>query len=241
MESLREELSSLRSGRGATVTKLKNCPLLLTVLGTEEPTEALRRLTDAVKALGEHPHALALRNAFALDMSNPGTLTERRGNYGAALPTFKAPDTIKGWEDQMIHELVLQLEWARSGLLHVDLLAEVVDGQLLKVNIYRTSVDDGHLESQAQYTASEVGALSATCCLWQAPMQNDVERFTVSVEFIGTPPREIWTDRHADLAQLLVGFARQSISLDEAQDSWGAVAVNEQVIPSWYYGLFWTF
>jgi hypothetical protein len=68
---------------------------------------AYERLAGMVRMLGEDVQAMALRNAYAIDMPAPDTLTRRReriaGLHGLSI------DTIELYERNMIDELALRL------------------------------------------------------------------------------------------------------------------------------------
>jgi hypothetical protein len=66
-----------------------------------------KETSAAVTALGEDVQAMALHNAYAIDMPAPDTLTRRReriaGIHGLSI------DTIELYERNMIDELALRL------------------------------------------------------------------------------------------------------------------------------------
>jgi hypothetical protein len=68
---------------------------------------AYERQAGMVRILGEAVQAMALHNAYAIDMSAPDTLTRRReciaGIHGLSI------DTIELYERNMIDELALRL------------------------------------------------------------------------------------------------------------------------------------
>jgi hypothetical protein len=70
-------------------------------------TTASERLAGMVCMLGEDVQAMALRNAYAIDMPAPETLARRReriaGIHGLSI------DTIELYERNMIDELALRL------------------------------------------------------------------------------------------------------------------------------------
>ena len=77
------------------------------VLGELPLRVAYERLAGMVRMLGEDVQAMALRNAYAIDMLAPETLTRRRvciaGIHGLSI------DTIEQYERNMIDELALRL------------------------------------------------------------------------------------------------------------------------------------
>jgi hypothetical protein len=77
------------------------------VLGDLPLRVAFERLAGMVRMLGEDVQAMALRNAYAIDMPAPDTLTRRRertaGIHGLSI------DTIELDERNMLDELALKL------------------------------------------------------------------------------------------------------------------------------------
>jgi len=107
LERLRDNLKYIRRGRGLTFAKLAECQCVMEVLGDLPLWVAYERLAGMVRTLGEDVQAMALRNAFAIDMLAPETLTRRReriaGVHGLSI------DTIELYERNMIDELALRL------------------------------------------------------------------------------------------------------------------------------------
>ena len=97
----------IRRGRGLTFAKLAECQYVMEVLGDLPLRVAYERLAGMVRMLGEDVQAMALRNAYAIDMLAPDTLTRRReriaGIHGLSI------DTIELYERNMIDELALRL------------------------------------------------------------------------------------------------------------------------------------
>jgi len=97
----------IRRGRGLTFAKLAECQHVMEVLGDLPLRVAYERLAGMVRMLGEDVQAMALRNAYAIDMLAPDTLTRRReriaGIHGLSI------DTIELYERNMIDELALRL------------------------------------------------------------------------------------------------------------------------------------
>ena len=97
----------IRRGRGLTFAKLAECQYVMEALGDLPLRVAYERLAGMVRMLGEDVQAMALRNAYAIDMPAPDTLTRRReriaGIHGLNI------DTIELYERNMIDELALRL------------------------------------------------------------------------------------------------------------------------------------
>ena len=107
LERLRDNLKYIRRGRGLTFAKLAACQYVMEVLGDLPLPVAYERLAGMVRMLGEDVQAMALRNAYAIDMLAPDTLTRRRERiadiHGLSI------DTIELYESNMIDELALRL------------------------------------------------------------------------------------------------------------------------------------
>src|SRR5215217_5231150 len=78
LQRLRDDLKYLRRGRGLTFAKLAECQYVMEVLGDLPLMVAYERLAGMVRMLGEDVQAMALRNAYAIDILSPDTLTRRR-------------------------------------------------------------------------------------------------------------------------------------------------------------------
>jgi hypothetical protein len=78
LERLRDNLKYIRRGRGLTFAKLAECQYVMEVLGDLPLRVAYERLAGMVRMLGEDVQAVALHNAYAIDMPAPDTLTRRR-------------------------------------------------------------------------------------------------------------------------------------------------------------------
>ena len=106
LERLRDNLKYIRRGRGFTFAKLAECQYVMEALSVPLRV-AYERLAGMVRILGEDVQAMALRNAYAIDMPAPDTLTRRReriaGIHGLSI------DTIELYERNMIDELALRL------------------------------------------------------------------------------------------------------------------------------------
>jgi hypothetical protein len=82
------------------------CQYVMEALGDVPLRVAYERLAGMVRMLGEDVQAMALRNAYAIDMPAPDTLTRRReriaGIHGLSI------DTIELYERNMIDGVVTQ-------------------------------------------------------------------------------------------------------------------------------------
>jgi hypothetical protein len=97
----------IRRGRGLTFAKRAECQYFIEALGDLPLKVADERPAGMVRMLGEDVQAMALHNAYAIDIPTPDTLTRRReriaGIHGLSI------DTIELYERNMIDELALRL------------------------------------------------------------------------------------------------------------------------------------
>src|SRR4029450_13444021 len=95
------------AGPGFHVRQARGVPVRMEVLGDLPLRVAYERLAGMVRMLGEDVQAVALRNAYAIDMPALDTLTRRReriaGIHGLSI------DTNELYERNMIDELALRL------------------------------------------------------------------------------------------------------------------------------------
>lgn len=114
--TLMQELQSLRKGGGLTSWKLSHAAKLrqaiaakLGVDSNELPIAlAYSYLLEAFATLGESIEARAVRNAFAIGIErNRRSLMERRADF--AQQFGRHPDTIEGYENRAIEEIVTSL------------------------------------------------------------------------------------------------------------------------------------
>ena len=73
LERLRDNLKYIRRGRGLTFAKLAECQYVMEALGDVPLRVAYERLAGMVRMLGEDVQAVALHNAYAIDMPAPDT------------------------------------------------------------------------------------------------------------------------------------------------------------------------
>jgi hypothetical protein len=73
-----DNLKYIRRGRGLAFAKLAECQYVLEALGDVPLSVAYERLAGMMHMLGEDVQAMAVRDAYAIDMPAPDTLTRRR-------------------------------------------------------------------------------------------------------------------------------------------------------------------
>jgi hypothetical protein len=71
LERLRDNLKYIRRGRGLTFAKLAECQYVIEALGDVPLRVAYEREAGMVRILGEDLQAMALHNAYAIDMPAP--------------------------------------------------------------------------------------------------------------------------------------------------------------------------
>ena len=117
-----EELVSLRRGEGLSRSKLAQCETLITLpcvvrraegdhadrpTTVGQRTDAAMRLLTSLLPDSTNPRTMALRNAYALGLENPGNLTDRREAF--AHDRGVKLDTVRNWEKAKIRDLALHL------------------------------------------------------------------------------------------------------------------------------------
>jgi hypothetical protein len=99
LERLRDNLKYIRRGRGLTFAKLAECQYLMEAVGDLPLRVTCERLAGMVRMLGEDVQAMALHNAYAIDMPVPDTLTRRLSALQASMGSVF--DTIELYERNM--------------------------------------------------------------------------------------------------------------------------------------------
>ena len=92
------------AGPGLTFAKLAECQYVMEALGDLPLPVAYELLAGMVHMLAEDVQAMTLRNAYAIDMPTPETLTRRRERI-AGIHRL----SIELYERNMIDELALRL------------------------------------------------------------------------------------------------------------------------------------
>jgi len=93
LERLRDNLKYIRRGRGLTFAKLAECQYVMEALGDVPLRVAYERLAGMVRMLGEDVRAMALHNAYAIDMPAPDTLTRRRERIAGIMGSVSTPSS----------------------------------------------------------------------------------------------------------------------------------------------------
>lgn len=247
-EALVRTLRSLRRGRGLTLGRLKATPLLLEALETSDVGVAMEILLDAIDKLGADVQAQALRNAYALGMTDPQNLTTRRRTFAAK--NNRDPDTIESYENKMIDELA-----ARIGSKPPE-----EDTTLTIAAVYKNETFDslwtrldpdletaGRLLRQNEgfqslmVTTEQVGP-SAPALIYEhrlASATKELRYIVLGAMFHEGPlPTEAWAAHTADLWHLVIGLPRTNIDIVEQQIILGVFRVAPTVR---YYGIFWRY
>ena len=111
---------ALRQGPGLTQGKFKKAEILRSALARKAQTkggshprqfsvqEGYDLFCDELHSLGKGSWAEAIRNAYAIDLENPGNLTTRRADF--ARDHERCPDTIENWENRGMNDLMASLD-----------------------------------------------------------------------------------------------------------------------------------
>jgi len=100
---LEAELRNLRKGRGLTLVRLRNSPVLLAALDSASVHDAFDKFVATLMRLDDGIRSRAIRNAYGIGVSGD-LLTQRREDF--ALAEQRHGDTIEKYENEMIAELV---------------------------------------------------------------------------------------------------------------------------------------
>ena len=107
-DALVQELRRLRKGRGLSLARLQDCTALRGLVASNDTQDAYRLVLATVESLGADLAARAVKNAYAIGMKEPGTLTQRRSDF--AVINQRHVDTIESYENQMIDEIVARMK-----------------------------------------------------------------------------------------------------------------------------------
>jgi hypothetical protein len=239
--ALRRELQRLRRDDGRTLPKLLASPSLRTALGDPPEAALVERFDAAVISLGNDLKSLALKNAYAIGVREPGNLTTRRENFGAQEVVDRGPDTIENWENEKLNELVTRL---LTG-------AAQVGAQHLLVAV---AVENGRIQVVAEGEAQSGGAMRQwanpnpepflPAFLYQLPQHLRPTRLTISAYFTDTVPERIWAQAAGDLLAWVCGDGQQDLTIVSGGiaglPAAGHVSVHwDEPMPGVFYGLAW--
>lgn len=230
------QLKKLRGGRGATVAKLKNSWLVLEALGTSDPVDAQSKLRDLVLGLGTDRKAQALRVAFAIDMKDPGMLTQRRHDF--AMHVRKSADAVQDWEDLMLQELVLLLA---SGKPAVENFSAVeVYGVANGKGLYRIDVVQRRLDGSAVQPEPTLLDHGPSFLIYRLPETVTADMMLVGVRFeAGAAPATAAVSMSTDATEVLTSAGEQ-IELKRYKD--GTTSVGKVLLrpdSGTYYCVSW--
>jgi hypothetical protein len=104
-----DDLTWLRKDKGLTLERLAQAGGVVHACGgVETPIETLHeRFLAALRSMHDTDGGRALWAAYGAEEEGSRLLKDRRAAYAASVG--RAPDTLKDWEDQALHELALRL------------------------------------------------------------------------------------------------------------------------------------
>ena len=204
-EGLLTELKWLRRGEGLTVGKLAECNQLLATLGDLPPVEAHDRFILALRSLGNGIKAQALRNAYAVDLPVPGSLTNRR--HDAVHVIGRSYDSIKDYEEAALADLVpiiLNQNYIKNmGVAFTGSLAirlSYRDGRLIIRHMMQS--DDSKIISDDLRAIPEEMQMGASMYVFQVPQKWNIEQLSWLVAFEGIAPSTVHTRLGTTLEEL---------------------------------------
>lgn len=238
---LEAELKRLRRDEGRTLPKLTASPNIQAALGNPPAAALMERFDAAVISLGNDLKALALKNAYAIDVREPANLRTRRENFGAQEGVDRGPDTIQNWEDEKLGELVTRL---LSGAVPVTsshlLVAVAVTGKRIQV------VAEGEAEagSPMRQWANPHPESFIPAFLYQLPAHLRPVRLTITALFLDQPPARAWAEAAGDLLAWTCGDGRQELTIHSGGipglDAAAHVAVHwDEPMPGVFHGVTW--
>ena len=215
-----------------------NCEWLMHRLGADAG-ELHRRIVTEVRAMGHHK-AEALRYAYGFDMTDKLRFTKyRREAYIATLDEWKSIDTIIGWEDDAIGELLERLLGTtpqNQRELHITLT-------LHDRRLHTVLIDDSHGdETEYSYNANH----TLTCFwFWRLPeAEQPPDLLSLTAQFYGQPPQQVHEFVGHDSLTFYDSFGLQDALLQSrhAREDGTAIEVSTMhfdVSPDMAYGLAW--
>lgn len=241
LEQLVAELRQLRQRRGLTLQALAEAPAVLTALGTTATQEAYDLLLQHIQALGDDEPAQALQNAYALDQSMPGVLTDRRHNLH--LQTGRDPKTLAVYENAMIDELATRLlshqptELSDSEVIVV----AYVHGLHIKrvtVTVRFPVVDEHDIRERTVDYENRAAVSSMPVLLYQLPPDWLPRQLTLAVHFVEPPfPAQVLGTAATGLRDLMFADHGQVLPVGEEH------FVNIQIAgpkAAALYAIYWT-
>ena len=223
-----------------------NCDWLMDRLGVDAG-ELHRRIVTEVRAMGHHK-AEALRYAYGFDMTDKLRFTKyRREAYIATLDEWKSIDTIIGWEDDAIEELLKRLlsptvdvppSWTLSVSVFVDSI-----GRVEHVNLDVFQPDDHEANAPVRVSTPEiVGSHIKNHYYFRLPdsvLNLQIQELMMTINF-RTPsfPDEVFAVRGASLATVQMAQGQQVVPHVTAHDrAFGHIFQEPQATE--YFGLVW--
>jgi len=241
-EALRSELKWLRRDEGRTLVKLLSCVNLRAALGNPADGDLEGSFDATIRALGADLRSLALENAYAIGLRDPGNLTTRRETFGAQAVVSRGPETINNWEDDKIEELLARLV-AGHALPRYDhhMIAVAVTAGVIQV------VAEGEAESgkpmRQLFNPNREPFLPGF--IYQLPPFLTPRRLTISGMFMDGVPTRVYSEATGDLLAFMCGDGRQELAVNvggiPGMNAAAHVAVHwDEPVPEVFYGLCWS-
>jgi transcriptional regulator with XRE-family HTH domain len=218
-DGLVEELRSLRQRRGLTLQALAKCPQLLSALNNPPLQEAHDALLKLVEQLGDDEPGRALKHAYAIGLSDPRTLTDRRADLKARLG--RDPKTLASYENKMIAEVASRILGTRK--------AEVSDsevyvvGTIEKFRLVRVSVtvrfppdETGNAFERTVDYENRSAAQSLPALLYQLPHDWQPKSLVLGLNVDqASAQADFWTTAGNELLQLMFADIGQPAPLTD--------------------------
>lgn len=241
-DRLRRELKRLRAGEGRTLVKLLRSAEVRAVLGDPPEVDLVSAFDAAISSLGNDLKSLALKHSYAVGLRQPDNLTKRREAFGAQRVVSRSPDTIGGWEDEAIDELVAQLVAGSSSRVTEELLVAVAIGGAGRIVV----VAEGAAMSgqPMRQFANPVPDPFLTAFIYRLPPFARPRRLTLGFFFLDRKPSRVDAEASGDLLGFVAGDQRQELHLVDGGipglEAVAHAAVHyEDPAPEIFYGARW--
>lgn len=219
------ELRMLRGGRGLVAGRTASCQQLCAHLGIE-PAELYRRIVSTLTVMGAAPQVQALRNAYGLELRDPGKLADRRLAFGLE-HDGRLPETIESWENRAIEELLeLLLEPPAQAKGIIVVSCRVFNRHIGRFRVELFS-DDGVQVLMRTKSFNDWPSMNQLLHTMPAIDGMIVERLLLSVQFLFEDNgADFWVSHGSDSYSLMANAKwRRDISAQKRMIPW---ALDEQ-------------
>lgn len=218
------QLKKLREGRGLTEGRLQAAGAVLSALGTSDPLEGMRSLTQAIAALGDGDKPRALAVDFGLDLADHlerevsprerDRLGERRSGYGSVVA--RDVKTLARWSDAALRDL-------RASLIsdtftgHLYVIAAVEGDRILGISLIEEDLgqDGGVVDRRSTELPNPSRGPSIPALIYALPRDWRPASLRMAVVFKGRArPQVVQASVSSTLLNVSFGEERYSVPVD---------------------------